>query len=153
MQLDRSTMELYLRHAYGGLARALDRFDDETVNERPDGWGTNSAAGLIVHCCELGPSWFEMPGLGRDSVRDREAEFAARATVTELRERIDAAVERCAALLEEFEAGPTATDHPFREFMPGDDRTDGGLYLHVIEELFQHLGHVEVTADAVAGAA
>ena len=28
--------------------------------------------------------------------------------------------------------------------------TDGALVLHVLEELFQHLGHMEVTADAVA---
>lgn len=149
MQLDLATMDLYLRHAYGGMARVLDRLDDRTVNERPEGWGTNSVAGLIVHCCELGPSWFEMPGLGRESERDRDGEFAAVATVDELRARIDAAIERCAGLLVEFDAGPTVPDHPFRAFMPGTDRTDGGLYLHVIEELFQHLGHMEVTADAV----
>jgi hypothetical protein len=33
--------------------------------------------------------------------------------------------------------------------MPGGDRTDGALALHVLEELFQHLGHMEVTADAL----
>ena len=54
--------------------------------------------------------------------------------------------------MDEFPAGPTATDHPFRDFMPGADRTDGALVLHVLEELFQHLGHMEVTADAVEGA-
>lgn len=70
----------------------LDRLDDELVNSVPDGWGTNSVAGLIVHCCELAPSWFEMPG---------------------------------------------------------HDRTDGALVLHVLEELFQHLGHMEVTAEAL----
>ena len=149
MQLDVSTMDLYLRHAYGGMRKVLDRLDDDTVNVRPAGWGTNSVAGLIVHCCELAPSWFEMPGLGRDSLRDRDAEFTTTATVDELRARIDAAVERCAGLLVELDAGPTAGDHPFRDFMPGDDRTDSGLYLHVLEELFQHLGHMEVTADAL----
>ena len=150
MQLDVSTMQLYVRHAYGGMARVLDRLDDETVNLRPPLWGTNTVAGLIVHCCELGPSWFEMPGLGRDSERDRDAEFTTTATVAELRERIGTAVGRCEALLVELDAGPTASDHPFREFMPGTDRTDAGLVLHVLEELYQHLGHMEVTADAIA---
>ena len=149
MQLDVSTMGLYLRHAYGGMHRVLDRLDDDSVNRRPEGWGTNSVAGLIVHCCELGPLWFEMPGLGRDSTRDRDAEFEATATVEELRARIDAAVERCAALVVELDVGPTAGDHPFRDFLPGEDRSDGALYLHVLEELFQHLGHMEVTADAL----
>ncbi|WP_421120691.1 DUF664 domain-containing protein [Aquihabitans daechungensis] len=149
MELSSETIGVYLRHAYGGMDRVLDRLDDDLVNVKPDRWGTNSVAGLIVHCCELGPSWFEMPGLGRDSDRDRDAEFAATATVAELRDRIAAATERSCALAVEFDAGPSAADHPFREFMPGTDRTDGALVLHVLEELFQHLGHMEVTADAL----
>mgnify|MGYP000623794390 CR=1 FL=1 len=92
MELDPSTIDLYVRHAFAGMNRVLDRLDDDTVNRTPDGWGTNSVAGLIVHCCELAPSWFEMPGLGRDSVRDREAEFATTGTLAELRTRIDVAV-------------------------------------------------------------
>ena len=152
MDLTSDTTCLYLRHAFGGMERVLDRLDDENVNQKPEGWGTNSVAGLIVHCCELAPSWFEMPGLGRDSLRDREAEFAATATVDELRARLRDAADRSCALAEEFAIGPTTGDHPFRDFMPGTDRTDAALVLHVLEELFQHLGHMEVTADAVESA-
>lgn len=151
MELTGETIDLYVRHVFSGMTKVLDRLDDETVNQRPEGWGTNSVAGLIVHCCELAPSWFEMPGLGRDSDRDREAEFAAEATVDELRARIADAVDRTCALVAEFVAGPTVPDHPFRDFMPGEDRSDGALVIHVFEELFQHLGHLEVTADAVEG--
>ena len=150
MDLETPSIELYVRHAFAGMDRVLDRLDDDSVNKRPEGWGTNSVAGLIVHCCELAPSWFAMPGLGRDSVRDRDAEFAATRTVAELRTAIDVAVERTCALVQEFAVGPTATDHEYRGFMPGADRTDGALVLHVLEELFQHLGHMEVTADALA---
>ncbi len=150
MELSSESMALYLRHAFAGMDRVLDRLDDDRVNVKPEGWGTNTVAGLIVHCCELAPSWFEMPGLGRDGDRDRDAEFATTATVAELRARIAGAVERSCALIEEFHAGPTTPDHPFRDFMPGTDRTDGALVLHVLEELFQHLGHLEVTADALA---
>ncbi|MET0739172.1 MAG: DUF664 domain-containing protein [Acidimicrobiales bacterium] len=152
MELTGESIDLYVRHAFAGMARVLDRLDDDTVNQRPGDWGTNAVAGLIVHCCELAPSWFEMPGLGRDSDRDREAEFAAQATVDELRKRIDDAAERTCALVAEFQVGPTVADHPFRDFMPGTDRTDGALVLHVLEELFQHLGHMEVTADALTPA-
>jgi hypothetical protein len=150
VELTADTIDLYVRHAFSGMTRVLDRLDDRTVNQRPEGWGTNSVAGLVVHCCELAPSWFEMPGLGRDSVRDREAEFEAQAGVEELRRRITEAVERTTALVEEFLVGPTVADHPFREFLPGADRTDAALVVHVLEELFQHLGHMEVTADALA---
>ena len=150
MDVSTATVDLYLRHVFAGMERVLDRLDDRTVNLRPAGWGTNSVAGLVVHCCELAPSWFATPGLGRDSTRDREAEFEAEATVAELRSRIAESVDPTTALLEELVAGPTASDHPLREFLPGTDRTDGALVLHVFEELFQHLGHMEVTADAVA---
>ncbi len=153
MELSPDSVTLYLRHAFAGMERVLDRLDDHTVNVRPPGWGTNSVAGLIVHCCELAPSWFVMPGLGRDSVRDRDAEFTTEATIAELRARIVDSVERSCALAAEFDGGPTAGDHPFRGFMPGSDRSDGALVLHVLEELFQHLGHMEVTADALTGAA
>lgn len=153
MELHGQTVSVYVRHAFAGMERVLDRLDDDLVNVRPDDWGTNSVAGLVVHCCELAPSWFAMPGLGRESARDRDAEFGAHATVAELRERIAIATERTCALADEFVVGPTVTDHPFREFMPGTDRSDGALVLHVLEELFQHLGHMEVTADAVGLAA
>lgn len=127
----------------------LDRLDDDTVNQRPDGWGTNSVAGLVVHCCELAPSWFLAPGLGRNSVRDRESEFTTTATVAELRQRIETALSDSQALVEEFVEGATATDHELRGFLPGGDRSDAALVIHVFEELFQHLGHMEVIADAL----
>jgi hypothetical protein len=149
--LDPATGLHYLHHAFNGIAKVLDRVDDDTVNIRPPGWGTNSIAGLVVHCCELAPSWFEMPGLGRESHRDRDAEFAATATVAELRAMIERTKERLVPLVDEFAAGPTALDHEFRAFLPGGDRSDDALFVHVLEELFQHLGHMEVTADAVGG--
>lgn len=151
MPLEPGSIQVYLRHAFAGMERVLDRLDDDLVNTRPAGWGTNSVAGLIVHCCELAPSWFAVPGLGRDGVRDRDAEFEAQATVAELRSRIAASVELTCALAEELVAGPAAADHPLRDFLPGSDRSDGALVLHVLEELFQHLGHLEVTADALVG--
>jgi Protein of unknown function (DUF664) len=149
MELLPESICLYVRHAFAGMNKVLDRLDDTTVNMKPPTWGTNTVAGLIVHCCELAPSWFELPGLGRESVRDRDAEFQAHATIAQLRTRIAVAAERTCAVVEEFVVGPTAVDHPLRDFMPGADRSDGALVIHVLEELFQHLGHMEVTADAL----
>ncbi len=151
MDLNADTILHYLRHAFGGMEGVLERVDDDTVNARPADWGTNSIAGLVVHCCELTPSWFMTPGLGRESERDRDAEFEATATVEELQARISQTVDRLAPLVEEFVAGPTALDHEYRAFLPGGDRSDSALVIHVLEELFQHLGHMEVTADALAG--
>jgi len=149
MEMTEATIGFYLRHAFDGMERVLDRLDDTTVNSRPESWGTNSVAGLIVHCCELAPSWFEVPGLGRESTRDRDAEFTATATIAQLRDRIDEAKRKTSAALAAFLGGPSTLDHPLRAFIPGDDRSDSALVLHVLEELFQHLGHMEVTADAL----
>lgn len=150
MDVAADTIETYIRLAFAGMARALDQVDDESVNVRPGGWGTNTVAGLIVHCCELAPSWFESPGLGRESIRDRDSEFTTTSTVAELRNRIETAAAKTCTLVREFDLGPTSQAHPLRDFLPGADRTDGALVLHVLEELFQHLGHIEVTIDALA---
>jgi hypothetical protein len=56
MELEASTVDLYVRHAFAGMPKVPDRLDDETVNQTPEGCGTNSVAGLIAHCCELAPS-------------------------------------------------------------------------------------------------
>lgn len=149
MDLEPATIKHYVRHVFSGIEQVLERLDDDTVNARPEGWGTNSVAGLVVHCCALAPSWFEMPGLGRTSDRDRDAEFTTTATVAQLRSQIAATVAALDPLIDEFCEGPTATDHEFRVFLPGGDHSDAALVLHVFEELFQHLGHMEVTADAL----
>ena len=67
------------------MDRALGRFDDHTVNRRPHGDETNSAAVLVTHACASAVFWFEHVGLGRDSDRDRDAEFIAESTVDGLR--------------------------------------------------------------------
>jgi hypothetical protein len=73
--LSAETLATYVNHAFAAMNRVLDRVDDDTVNVTPDPWGTNSIAGLVTHCCELAPSWFATPGLGRETTRDRDAEF------------------------------------------------------------------------------
>ncbi len=148
MDLSAATVQRYLDLAFVGMERVLDRLDDETVNARPEPWFTNSVAGLVVHCCELAPFWITLPGLGREAVRERDEEFVTEATVADLRDRIADARTRCRALAVEFDAGPTE-DHELRGFLTDGDRSDASLVLHVLEELFQHLGHMEVTADAL----
>ena len=150
MDFGAATIKHYFGVVFAGMGKVLDRLDDESVNARPEPWGTNSVAGLVTHCCALAPSWFETAGLGREGERDRESEFTTTSTIADLRSLIDETVAALEPLVDEFLAGPTALDHELRVFLPGDDHSDPALILHVFEELFQHLGHMEVTADAVA---
>jgi hypothetical protein len=38
---------------------------------------------------------------------------------------------------------------PGRQFLEGGDESDGAIVLYVLEELYQHLGHMEIAADAL----
>lgn len=149
MELEAATVGTYLRRVLDGMAQTLDRFDDESVNRRPHGPQTNSAAMLVVHACSAATYWLENVGLGRPVARDRDREFEASATVDELQAVVATTTDRLLRLSRDFDAGPTVPDHEWRDTLYGDP-SDGSLILHVFEELFQHLGHLELTADAVA---
>jgi hypothetical protein len=153
MELLSQTVSSYSRYACQQMAKALDRFDDETVNIRPFGDGTNSAAALIVHACSAAEYWFEHIGIGRPIDRDRDAEFEVESTTADLRVFLSTMERRLDALAAELDAGPTATEHELRVFSPDGDSTDGSVVLHALQELFQHLGHLEITADAVGSPA
>lgn len=138
----------YLSAAYDRMLVVADRLGDDLVNRRPHGARTNSVAALITHCLGVTEFWVGHVGLRRPSDRDREAEFGATATVAELRERVAAGVARACADLDELLSGGERGPHPEADDLPGGDGTVS-LALHVLEELYQHLGHMELTADAL----
>ena len=149
MELMTKTVCVYLDHAFAGLHRVLDRLDDTTVNRRPHGDTTDSVAALVTHCCELAPFWLDHVGLDRPTSRDRDAEFRAESDVATLRQMIDDTTGRCHDMVGTLDGASSAPYHPLRNQLPGGDRSDTSVILHVFEELFQHLGHMELTADAV----
>ncbi|MEJ7584057.1 MAG: DinB family protein [Acidimicrobiales bacterium] len=148
MQLTPSTAEIYLRHAFGQMLRVAERVGDERVNERPLGSDTNAIAALIIHCCSVSDFWFGHVALGHPNRRDREAEFSRTATVAELHQIVDDAVSTALTDIRALEAGE-GKDEGGRQFLPGGDGSDGAVVLHVLEECFQHLGHMELAADAL----
>ena len=149
MELERATAETYVRHAFTQMLEVADRLGDELVNARPLGPDTNAVAALVIHCCELTEFWLGHVGLGRTTHRDRESEFTSTATVAELRARLDATVRQTTNDLELIAAGKTQADRGGWQFLLESDESDGALVLHVLEELYQHLGHMEITADAL----
>jgi uncharacterized damage-inducible protein DinB len=151
VELAAGTAEVYVRIALRQVHEVVDRLGDESVNRRPFP-RTNSVAALVTHCCGVGEFWLGHVGLGRESARDRDAEFEATATAAELHAAIDATGDRIVAdvqALDRGEASPRYAEG--RQFLEGGDETDSALVVHVIEELFQHLGHMQLTADALLG--
>jgi DinB superfamily len=149
MELERGTAELYARHAFTQMLDLADRLGDERANERPHGPKTNAPAALVIHCCAVTEFWIGHVALGRPSHRNREEEFSSTATVAELRAMVDATLVQLGDDLAAIDDGRTQPDRTGRQFLEGGDETDGAIVLHVLEELYQHLGHMELAADAL----
>jgi len=149
MNLEPATAELYTRHAFTQMLEVADRLGEPKVNDRPLGPRTNAVAALIIHCCEVTEFWLGHVGLGRPSQRDRESEFTRTATLAELHAMVDATLSTARADLDRIFRGDTQADRTGFMFLIGGDESDGALVIHVLEELYQHLGHMEIAADAL----
>ena len=150
MELAARTAEIYVRYAFTQMHEVVDRLDDEQVNVRPFGPTTNSVTGLVVHCCGVAEFWLGHVGLGRPSHRTRESEFEATATVAELHGAIDASVLQVCTDIRNLDAGGASDEYAAgRQFLEAGDGSDAALVVHVLEELYQHLGHMDLTADAL----
>jgi uncharacterized damage-inducible protein DinB len=151
VDLGAGTAETYVRWAITQMHAVVDRLDDETVNRAPFP-RTNSVASLVVHCCGVGEFWLGHVGLGRTSDRDRDAEFVATATCAELHAALDVAAAGIVADVQALDRGEASpTNEAGRQFLQDGDGSDASLVVHVIEELYQHLGHMQLTADALLG--
>jgi uncharacterized damage-inducible protein DinB len=151
MLLGADTARIFVDQAFDGLLRVADRLGDDLVNVRAVGPDTTSVAALVVHCCGVAEYWLGHVALGDPSERDRDAEFATVASVAALHERVASARAVVAGCLDRLEGdgGPDPTGHPP---VWGGDTSDAAIVLHVVEELFQHLGHAELSADVLLGA-
>ena len=150
MELERGTAELYMRHAFAQMLDVADRLGDTRVNDRPLGPDTNAVAALVVHCCAVTEFWIGHVALGRPTSRDRESEFSTSATVAELHEMVESTLAQVAEDLAAIDAGRVQADRTGRQFLEVGDESDGAIVVHVMEELYQHLGHMELAADALA---
>jgi uncharacterized damage-inducible protein DinB len=153
VELAAATAAVYLEVALGQMDDLVDRLGAEGVNRRPPGPATNSVAALVVHCHGVCEFWLGHVGLGRPTARDRDAEFTAIASVAELHALIDAMRAQVEADVRSLDAGQAVDAYRAgRQFLERGDESDAALVLHVIEELFQHLGQMELTADALEAA-
>jgi hypothetical protein len=130
--------------------RALDRMSaivtelgDDLANRTPDLPGANSPYQILTHCLGVCEYWGGAYIRGREYHRDRESEFTAAGEVAALAALVEAAKEQLRADL----AQPR-TD----QLGPEDWYTLGGAVMHLAEEMFQHLGHLEVTRDLILNA-
>ncbi|MGW2572763.1 DinB family protein [Streptomyces sp. NPDC001537] len=137
----------FLRRAFDGMLGALEELGDDLGNTAPHLPGANSPYAIAYHCVAVADYWLGHVIAGRPVERDRCSEFTAKGDVRQLRTQVDALFDRLQAdLCEALPSQPRNT--PPADF-EGPDRplSVRGVQLHVLEELAQHHGQVQITRD------
>jgi hypothetical protein len=125
-----------------GIVRSLG---DGRANERPRLEGANSPFAILTHCLGVMEFWGGACVAERQVTRDRAAEFVATGTVDEVLSRVSAARARLAEDVTGLHAmaAPAVVGsepEPYNE-------AKGSVLLHILEELYQHLGQMELSRD------
>ncbi|SRR5579884_57072 len=133
----------FIERAIDGLSAILEDLGDELANRRPDLPGANSCFAILTHCLGVMEYWGGEVIAGRSIVRDRPAEFLATGHVADLVERAG----RAKAQLRVDVAGRDLRDPVSKRPARLPYVNNGSVLDHVLEEVAQHLGHVEITRD------
>ncbi len=140
--------------ALGQMVGILEELGDDLANRRPPFRDTNSAYVILTHCLGVMEYWAGATVAERHVQRDRAAEFTASGTVSGLVRRTEQARRRLREDIVGLDAAATPVnvwhDPADPERVPYAE-TKGAVLLHVLEELYQHLGQMELTRDAVMG--
>jgi hypothetical protein len=140
----------FLDRALDGMLAAVAELGDERANQAPPLPGANPPWAITYHCTQVAEYWIGHLIGGRDSHRDRAAEFTARGTVAELAGMIADLGGRLREDLSGFDAAAPLTNTPPADYEgPSRALTPTGVLLHVLEELAQHHGQVELTRDVL----
>lgn len=138
----------YVDKALANLTGIVRELGDEAANRRPDLPGANSPYAILTHCCGVMTYWAGEVVANRQIERDRPAEFVATGPVAEvlaLVERTRDQLGRDVSAVE-WNAAPAGPMDPGDSSVP-PGASQGGILLHIYEELSQHLGQMEVTRD------
>ncbi len=141
----------YVDRAMDQMTAIVTELGDDLANRKPGLPGANSPYAILRHCLGVMEFWGGQVVAGREITRDRDAEFRAHgpvaglaAATAEARRRF-----RADAAAADFAAPPRGGGHHSKG---GDDlefTSQGHTLLHVLEEVTQHLGQLELTRDVL----
>ncbi|MFT3714695.1 MAG: DinB family protein [Gordonia sp. (in: high G+C Gram-positive bacteria)] len=136
---------------FDAIAAVLDDCDDTTVNAVPDAPGVNSVFALVTHLDGVIADWGGNLVAGEGIPRDRDAEFTATGTVAQARVLLDRMRERLPRYVHlALTRGITDRDVTIASTRPGAaDATPEFAVLHLLRELTQHTGHLQICRDLV----
>jgi hypothetical protein len=137
------------------MASIVGELGDELANRRPPLRDANSAYVILTHCLGVMEYWGGATVAERPVQRDRAGEFTAAGDVAGLLRRTEQARRRLREDIVGLDASARPTHvgtHPDHADSVPYAEAKGAVLLHILEELFQHLGHMEITRDAVRSA-
>jgi hypothetical protein len=150
LRVSTSDVLWYIDLALDAMTGIVEALGDDRANQAPHLPAANSPYAILTHCLGVLEFWGGFVIAGRSIQRDRDAEFQASGSVAELVRRTRDARRRLAADLSTIEplAPPRGAPDPDDANLP-IGRTQGGVVLHILEELLQHLGQMELTRDVL----
>jgi len=138
----------FVERAVHGMRDIVIGLGDDLAVRRPGLPGANSPYGLLTHCLGVMSYWGGHVVAGRAADRDRAAEFDAVGPVRELGERADRALEQLRSDVAGADWAAEPRNEPDPAFLGPARRLDqGGVLLHLYEEMAQHHGQMEVLRD------
>lgn len=144
----------FVDRALDDMSVIVRELGDTMANQRPDLEGANSPYVILTHCLGVMEFWGGATVAGRPIERDRAAEFVAAGSVEDLLARTAAARHKLEADIEGHDslAAPSNVGRSGSDMEPYNERK-GAVLLHIIEELFQHLGQMEISRDVLVAEA
>lgn len=136
----------YTLHKLDQMIDIVAALDDRTANSAPGVPGANTPYVLLTHCLGMMRWWSSDCVRAIPTGRVRAQEFISTGPVAE-------PVARAAGVRQAYADDVRAVD-PYAAPLAPPPRdpepwmaTNHGVFLHVFEEICQHLGHLEITRD------
>jgi len=135
----------FIDEALNGMAAILTGLGDDLANRAPNLPGANTPFAIATHCLGVMNFWGGQVVGGREIVRDREAEFRAHGRVEDLVRELRSARERLRRDVTGIALNDPVAKPPRKE--SEHYAHNSGPLIHILEELAQHHGHMEITRD------
>ena len=139
--------DVFCRRSFAGVLVVADRLGDGLINERPPLTNGTTPFALVTHILGACEWWVGHMVVGDVSDRVRDDEFIASGTVADLHSQVAAWLELLTVRKPAIVAATELAEVPQTQTPLAGEWTIGAALIHAYEELAQHLGHLEMTAD------
>ena len=154
MEISASAVADYVDQALAAMTAIVTELGDEMASRRPARPGATAPYAILRHCLGVMDFGGGQVIAGREVQRDRDAEFRAAGPVAELAASARQATQRLRADLAGADPGaPPRGTHPATGPDQLEMTSQGHALLHIMEELYQHLGQLELTRDILTAPA